>query len=279
MSLPDAAGGEDCRKSRGCAATDHERPGGLLVSAAMIVILTSVMVSTAFLSGVFGMAGGLILMGLLLALLPLPEAMALHAITQMASNGWRGVLWFRYVRWRAASAFLAGCAVAFALWTLWRYVPSKPVALLLLGVSPFLIRLVPTDFKPDPERLLDGLIYGSLSMTLMLLAGVSGPLVDTYFLSGKYDRREIVATKSAVQIISHGAKFIYFGSLVDQAASIDPIMAALAVVASIAGTSLARPLLEKLSDAQYRTWANHIITAIAVFYLLQGSYLLIQSSL
>ena len=38
------------------------------------------------------MAGGLVLIGVLLALLPLPEAMALHAITQMASNGWRGLL-------------------------------------------------------------------------------------------------------------------------------------------------------------------------------------------
>ena len=51
------------------------------------------MVATAFLSGMFGMAGGLILIGVLLALMPVPEAMALHAVTQMASNGWRALLW------------------------------------------------------------------------------------------------------------------------------------------------------------------------------------------
>jgi hypothetical protein len=32
------------------------------------------------------MAGGLVLVGVLLALLPLPAAMALHAVTQIASN-------------------------------------------------------------------------------------------------------------------------------------------------------------------------------------------------
>src|SRR5262245_22440975 len=102
------------------------------MSATLMLGLASTMVATSFLSGIFGMAGGLILMGVLLALLPLPEAMALHAVTQMASNGLRSLLWVRYVRWRAAAAFLVGCALAFVVWTQWRYVPSKPVAFILL---------------------------------------------------------------------------------------------------------------------------------------------------
>ena len=246
------------------------------MTASLIVALSVTMVSTAFLSGIFGMAGGLILMGVLLALLPLPEAMALHAVTQMASNGWRGLLWIRYVRWRAAAAFLTGCAIAFAAWTVWGYVPSKPVAFLLLGVSPFVVRLVPAGLKPDPDRFLHGAFYGSACMALMMLAGVSGPLIDSYFLGGNLERRQIVATKAVCQICGHGAKFVYFGGMVDQAAGVDPLMAALAIAASIIGTSLAKPVLERLSDTQYRTWAMHIITAIAVVYLVQGSYLLIR---
>lgn len=246
------------------------------MTASLMVALGATMVATAFLSGIFGMAGGLILMGVLLALLPLPEAMALHAVTQMASNGWRGLLWIRHVRWRAAAAFLIGCALAFAAWTVWGYVPSKPVAFLLLGASPFIVRLVPAQLKPDPERYLHGALYGSACMTLMMLAGVSGPLIDSYFLGGKLDRRQIVATKAVCQICGHGAKFAYFGGLVDQAAGIDPLMGAVAIVASIVGTSLAKPILERLSDTQYRTWAMHIITAIAVIYLAQSSYLFLR---
>lgn len=245
------------------------------MSATLMFALLLTMLATSFLSGIFGMAGGLILMGILLALLPLPEAMALHAVTQMASNGWRGLLWWRYVRWKAAATFLVGCALAFLAWTFWRYVPSKPVALILLGVSPFLIKLIPTRFKPNPERFADGALFGSASMTLMLLAGVSGPLIDAYFLNGALERRQIVATKAVCQILSHGAKFVYFGGLVDQAASLDPLMAGSAVIASMIGTSMARPILERLSDLQYRRWASQIITAIAVIYLVHGSYLLL----
>ena len=238
--------------------------------------LAATMTATAFLSGIFGMAGGLILMGVLLAVLPLPEAMALHAVTQMASNGWRGLLWIGHVRWRAAAMFLVGCAIAFAIWTVWRYVPSKPVAFILLGISPFIVRVVPAHLKPNPDRLLHGAAYGSVSMSLMMLAGVSGPLIDTYFLGGNLERRQIIATKAVCQIFAHGAKFLYFGGLVSQAGGIDPTMAALAIAASIAGTSLAKPILEMLSDRQYRNWTTHIITTVGIVYLVHGSYLLIR---
>src|SRR3981081_1504136 len=53
----------------------------------MIAALGLLMVATAFLSGLFGMAGGLILIGVLLTILPLPSAVVFHAITQSASNG------------------------------------------------------------------------------------------------------------------------------------------------------------------------------------------------
>ena len=109
----------------------------------LIAALGLLMVATAFLSGLFGMAGGLILIGVLLTILPLPTAMVLHAITQMASNGWRAFLWRSHIRWRPVSIYLIGCAVALAAWSITRYVPDKPIALLLLGVTPFMARLTP----------------------------------------------------------------------------------------------------------------------------------------
>lgn len=238
----------------------------------MIAALATAMVACSFLSGIFGMAGGMILLGILLAVLALPEAMALHAITQMTSNGWRGLLWLRYVRWRSAGGFLAGSAVAFAVWSIWAFVPSKALTLVLLGFAPFVVRLLPAGLKPDPARPLHGVAVGAASMVLMLLAGVSGPLIDTYFLGGKFERREIVATKAICQVCCHTAKLVYFGGLVSQAASLDPLLVGVAIVATIAGTSLAKPVLERLSDAQYRIWAMRIVTTIACVYIAQGLY-------
>ena len=242
---------------------------------ATMILLVVTMIATAFLSGIFGMAGGLVLIGVLFALMPVPEAMALHAVTQMASNGWRGALWIKHVSWRAVAAYLGGCVIAFAAWSMLRYVPSKPVALLALGVTPFLVRLMPRNLKPDPQNFLHGGIFGTICMTLMLLTGVTGPILDTYFLGGGLERRQIVATKGICQLFGHFAKFIYFGGLVSQGAAVDPLMAGLAVAASIVGTTAARPVLERLTDTQYRTWTWYIITVIAGFYICQGLYLLL----
>ena len=243
----------------------------------VISILCLAMVGTSFLSGIFGMAGGLILVGILLAIMPVPEAMMLHGVTQMASNGWRGLLWWRHVRWWAVGSYVLGCAVALLLWSFTRYVPSKPVALLLLGLTPFLIRLVPKDLRPNPESLVQGTLYGTACMTLILLAGVAGPLVDQFFLGGKLDRREIVASKAMCQIFAHAAKLIYFGALIEQTASVDPIVATLAVISSMIGTTLATKVLEAMTDQQFRSWANRIITCIAGYYVAHGVFLVVYA--
>lgn len=243
------------------------------MSALLVIALGAVMLATSFLSGLFGMAGGMILVGVLLAVMPVPAAMVLHAVTQMTSNGWRGFLWRRHVRWPAVGAYVGGCLVALLVWSLVRYVPSKPLTLILLGLTPFLARLVPARLRPNPESAVQGVLYGGICMSSMLLTGVAGPLLDTYFLGGKLDRREIVATKAMCQIIGHAVKLAYFGGIVDQAAALDPLLAAVAVLASVLGTTLAKRYLEAMSDQQYRTWAGRIITAIAAFYVAQGTWL------
>jgi uncharacterized membrane protein YfcA len=241
----------------------------------MIAALGALMVATAFLSGLFGMAGGLILIGVLLALMPLPTAMVLHAITQMASNGWRAVLWRAHIRWRPVFVYLIGCAIALGVWSLARYVPDKPIALLMLGFTPFMARMLPSDIKPDPDSVWQGATYGSICMGLMLMTGVSGPLLDTFFLGGNFQRREIIATKATCQVASHFTKLIYFGGIIDQAATLNPTLALVAIAASMLGTTLSRRVLEAMSDQQFRRWANRIITTVAGYYILYGGWLLV----
>ncbi len=42
------------------------------------------------------------------------------------------------------------------------------------------------------------------------------------------------------------------------------------------GTTLARRILEAMSDLQFRTWANRLITTIACYYIGYGSWLLLS---
>ena len=232
------------------------------------------MIFTAFLSGIFGMAGGLVLIGVLLFLLPLPAAMVLHAVTQMASNGWRAILWRQHIEWRSTAFYVAGCLVSVGLWSITLYVPDKAVALLLLGLSPFVVRAIPESllsrrFGP-PQVAATGLC----SMMLMLMTGVTGPLLDTMFLRSALERRQIVATKASCQVFGHGFKLLYFGALIAEAGRVEPWFLAIAIASSMIGTSLGKLLLERLSDGQFRLWSNRLITTIAAWYVGYGLALL-----
>src|ERR1700704_1936242 len=258
--------------------TNAHRAGTSFGAAAMTALLAAslslLMIFTALLSGIFGMAGGLIRVGVLLVVMPLPQAMVLHAVTQMASNGWRALLWRQHIVWKTAAASIVGSLLSLGLWSIWLYVPDKAVALLLLGCSPFLVRAIPDRVLPrtlGPGQMLVG---SMVCMMLMLVAGVTGPLLDTLFLRSPLERKQIVATKAACQLFSHSLKLVYFGALIEQSGSVEPWMLAIAVASSMIGTSLGKLLLEKLSDAQFRTWSNRLITALASYYVGYGVALL-----
>jgi hypothetical protein len=106
---------------------------------------------------------------------------------------------------------------------------------------------------------------------------VSGPLLDTFFLGGDFGRREKVATKAMCQLVSHFTKLIYFGGIIDQAASLDPVLAGVAIAASMLGTTLARRILEAMTDQQFVTWSNKLITTIACYYIAYGGWLLVRT--
>ena len=75
----------------------------MLGSLALSVIAVTVL-ATSFISGIFGMAGGLILLGVLLVFMDVAPAMVLFGAIQTASNGWRSALWLRHVNWGSCGA-------------------------------------------------------------------------------------------------------------------------------------------------------------------------------
>src|SRR6185503_1017317 len=137
----------------------------------VVAILAFSSLGTAFLSGVLGMAGGMILMGVLLAFLPVPAAMTLHGLTQLASNGWRAWLWRRDIDWRAFRGYALGAVLAFAAFAAAHTVVSKPMAFIALGIMPFLAMALPKRVQLDAGRRGHAFACGGLCSAASLTAG------------------------------------------------------------------------------------------------------------
>src|SRR4029453_17715822 len=153
-----------------------------MLTLPMIATVAAGVVVTSFLSGIFGMAGGMILMGLLLALMPLPAAMVLHAVTQVTSNGWRAWLWRAHIDWRIVGIFSAGSLVTALVFAAVAAIPSKGLALIILGLTPFLALALPERARLNVAKPAHAVVAGVICMALQLVAGVSGPILDTFFI-------------------------------------------------------------------------------------------------
>jgi uncharacterized membrane protein YfcA len=247
-----------------------------MLTLPMLATLALGVVATSFLSGIFGMAGGMLLMGLLLAIMPLAAAMVLHAITQMTSNGWRAWLWRAHIDWRIVGWFAAGSVAAAVAFAFLAWLPTKPIALLMLGLTPFLAMALPQRAQLNVARRGHAVAAGGVCMSLQLVAGVSGPILDTFFVQSGLDRRGIVATKATVQTLGHALKLVYFGAALAAAREdLSPIIVVLAIVLAIVGTQTSRRVLDWLSDAQFRQWSRRIIFAISIAYLGHAAFLLL----
>ncbi len=238
----------------------------------ILAIFAALALFSSFLAGVFGIAGGIILMGGLLMLVPVADAMVLHGATQTVSNGWRAVLWRRYILWGVVLRYSLGLLVAGAIFFSLELVPDQRVIFLLLGIAPFMGRILPARFVPQVGRRWGAELCGFVCTVFQLLSGVSGPLLDVFFVRSDIDRRAVIATKSACQVVTHLAKLAYFGVLVGGmgAVSLDPLVLTVAVSMAMLGTSLARPVLERLTDANFRTWTMWLVMAVGVVFLIRG---------
>src|SRR5947208_8170529 len=82
------------------------------------VLIACTIVSTSFISGLFGMAGGMILVGVLLVYFDVATGMVIFSIIQFVANGWRAVLWARFVIWRIFFLYAAGAVISYAVFCL-----------------------------------------------------------------------------------------------------------------------------------------------------------------
>ncbi len=246
------------------------------MSLATLALFGVTILVTSFMSGVFGMAGGLILLGLLLVYFDVPTAMVLLSIVQFASNGWRAVLWWRFVRWRIFAFYVLGSVLAFLLMRLVAFIPDKALVYFALGITPFLAEIIPAAWRPNIEWRGIPFLTGVLTTFMQLFSGVGGMFLDMFFQKSMLDRKTTVGTKAITQTFGHILRGAYFGSFgfVDEAV---PIWSyAPAILLAVAGTSLAPFVLERMTDHGFRQWTRLIILAISALYLARAAWLFWQ---
>jgi uncharacterized protein len=234
---------------------------------------------TALLSGIFGMAGGLILMGVFTALLPVAAAMTTHGLVQLMANGGRVIIHWRHIRWRTIRFYVIGSASVAAAVIAIAYAPSKAWVYLLLGVAPLASWTPKGWIQLDAARPVHAVVCGLLVTGLNMLSGSSGALLDLFFIRTELDRHTIVATKAATQSLAHIAKIVFYGAPLLTAGGAGlppPWFFATMIPISLAGTATGGLILNRFSDAQFKSTTRWLVTAIGAVYLFTAARLFLN---
>jgi uncharacterized membrane protein YfcA len=248
------------------------------VDGLTLALLGSIL-ATSLISGVIGMAGGMILMGIMSFLLPVETAMILHGVTQLAANGARAILFRRHLRLGVLLPYFAGALLCLALFFGVSYVPNEGVLSLFLGLLPYLGLIAPKDVKLDVTRRPTAVVCGFFVTVAQLLAGVSGPLLDLFFLDARLDRHEVIGTKAITQAFGHLFKLAYYCRFVAAAGELEVPwwMFAAAIACSFAGTSAGKLLVARMTDETFRRASQRVLLALGAVYIWRGLSLLLES--
>ncbi len=235
------------------------------------------------LSGVFGMAGGMVLMGALAYALPVSAAMVTHGAVQFVSNGWRAILHRRHVSWRIVGHYAIGSTLAALILVIVTYQPTKAWVYLWLGLAPITAWIPKRRLHLDAARRPDAILCGFLVSGMNVAAGVSGPLIDVFFVRTGMTRHSIVATKAATQTFAHSVKVIFYGAPLLTMTGLTgmPPLWFFAVAAPLAmlGAVLGGYALDLMSDTNFLKWTRWIVTGFGLVFLAQAAFLFLAPTL
>jgi len=244
------------------------------MSLPITLLLIASVTATSLISGVFGMAGGMILLWILFGFLPVGAAIAIQGIIQMIANGSRAIMVRDYVDWGILARMLSGLAAAAILLALFRYEPDLRTICIIIGLLPILVWIPKSWLALDASKPLHAYLNGFLGGLLNLSVGVAGPIMDIFFIRTDMDRRRVIATKAAMQVLSHLAKVVFYAGATFALEADLWVALAIAAPFAVIGTWMGNVILHRITDAGFRRWTRYIVTAIGLVFLLRGFGLL-----
>jgi uncharacterized membrane protein YfcA len=188
----------------------------LPIEGVTLALLGAVSLASAVLSAIVGMAGGIVLLSVMLLFLEPLVAIPLHGAVQLVSNGSRSVIQRRHLRWDIVWRYtVLLLPMGFAGLWLARALPPEAArtligAFVLLATwAPGLLLLGAHPESANPHRRFFALggVVGGLNVTV----GATGPLIAPFFLNLGLSRFALIGTKAACQGFGHLAKLVVFG--------------------------------------------------------------------
>ena len=231
-------------------------------------ILTAVALATSILSAIVGVAGGIVLLSVMLLFFEPLVAIPLHGVVQLVSNASRTAIQRRHVDWSIVARYaLPLLPMGFAGLAVLRALPPE-LARGLIGAFVLLATWAPAWLLlgAHPERIDRGrrfFVLGTLAGVVNVTIGAVGPLIAPFFLNLGLPRQGIIGTKAACQALGHVAKLVIFGVMGFAFLEFAGPLALLAA-AVVLGTWIGSRILGRVSETAFTWLYKGVLTLVAL---------------
>jgi uncharacterized membrane protein YfcA len=222
------------------------------------LILAIAALVTSMISAILGMAGGILLLAVMLGFMSHGEAIPTHAAVQIASNGTRVLSFLRDVDLSAFGRFIlgvipGGVAGMLILWILGEPQQSEPYLKTLVGAYVLLATWLPHNRRGDGSEHTwwDFPFTGLLAGTAALTVGAVGPLIAPVFARRGFVKERLIATKAVCQLATHVMKIPAFIFLRDLDIGKLGGLALLMILMVIPGTLIGKRLLKGIAERHF----------------------------
>ena len=241
-------------------------PDTLPVWSALILIATSFFTSA--LTAAVGLGGGVALIAVMGAFLPVALLIPVHGVVQLGSNAGRAIVQRAHMDWSfvlyASLGGLVGALIG------GKMVIALPDAPMRAALGLFILFMVwgpkPTAFGAGTP----GVILGSgIATFLTMFFGATGPFIGALLAMRKMTRHRIVATHAGTMVVQHLLKVAVFGFLGFQFGVWLPLMIAMIAV-GFAGTLAGTLLFDRLPERSFQIAFRGTLTLLALNLIVQA---------
>ena len=220
------------------------------------------------------MVGGMVLLWLLLLVLPVTAAIAVQGILQLSANLSRAYFARQWIDWKILGNASIGVVAAIALLFVVDYKPDVAVISICVGLLPVFCYIprswLVLDASKKPQAITCGFLGGGLNIGV----GVAGPIVDIFFARTDMDRRTVIGTKAALQVLSHIAKIVFYSATLADLGQGEITAILIAMPFSILGSIFGHRILLRLTNEGFRKGTVFLVTSVGLFFLTQGVWML-----
>ncbi len=243
----------------------------MAVSALVFILLVASAVFTSALSGMMGMAGGVLMLAVIVSLVDTAYVVPLHAVVQLVSSSTRLGVYCRYIRWDIVKVFALGLLPGTVAGIFLFNLLPKDVTKLTMGIFILVFTFWPQT-RWESRRGYSGVFMplGFISGALGVVIGTSGPLNAPFFIRQGMEKKELIGTRAACHALSHLLKIPFFGFIgINVFGNGNYRLIIILALATIVGTVLGRRMLTRIDERKF-------VVAFKVLLVLISSKIVIE---